>query len=153
MVLVTYNIGSCIEMGILVYEPPRDGPTLWEIGIPDRSAAEFYVPDPDPKYINRLFVNHPDRLVSCHIYKELFVYLFSFNSNYKLVSSAIFLCLVYYTMKLSNLEHLILLAGFGSTDYGTDIQNCITMKIWFTQLVLVTTAKIGSSHRFPGLFL
>ena len=51
-------------MGDLVYEPPRDGPTLWEIGIPDRSAREFNVPDPDPKYVNRLFVNHPDRLAS-----------------------------------------------------------------------------------------
>jgi rhamnogalacturonan endolyase len=49
-------------MGELVYEPPRDGPTLWEIGIPDRSAAEFYAPDPNPKYINKLYVNHPDRL-------------------------------------------------------------------------------------------
>ena len=48
-------------MGDLVYEPPRDGPTLWEIGIPDRSAAEFYIPDPDPMYINKLLVNHPDR--------------------------------------------------------------------------------------------
>lgn len=48
-------------MGEIVYEPPRDGPTLWEIGIPDRSAAEYYVPDPDPKYVNKLFVNHPDR--------------------------------------------------------------------------------------------
>jgi len=45
----------------LVFEPPRSGPTLWEIGVPDRTAAEFYVPDPDPKYINRLFVNK-DRL-------------------------------------------------------------------------------------------
>ena len=54
--------GSYVEMGDLVYEPPRDGPTLWEIGIPDRSAAEFYVPDPNPEYINKLFVNHPDRL-------------------------------------------------------------------------------------------
>ncbi|KAI9097571.1 hypothetical protein K1719_025342 [Acacia pycnantha] len=45
----------------IVYEPPRDGPTLWEIGIPDRSAAEFYVPDPNPKYINKLYVNHPDK--------------------------------------------------------------------------------------------
>jgi rhamnogalacturonan endolyase len=49
-------------MGDLVYEPPRDGPTLWEIGIPDRSAAEFFVPDPDPKYINKLYISHPDRL-------------------------------------------------------------------------------------------
>ncbi|KAF5746762.1 rhamnogalacturonate lyase B [Tripterygium wilfordii] len=58
---VTITSGCDIDMGDLVYEPPRDGPTLWEIGIPDRSAAEFYVPDPDPKYINKLFVNHPDR--------------------------------------------------------------------------------------------
>lgn len=50
-------------MGEIAYAPPRDGPTLWEIGIPDRTAAEFYVPDPDPKYVNRLFINHPDRLV------------------------------------------------------------------------------------------
>lgn len=60
-----YVITGCdIDIGDLVYEPPRDGPTLWEIGIPDRSAAEFYVPDPNPKYINKLYVNHPDKLVT-----------------------------------------------------------------------------------------
>uniref|UniRef100_A0A2P2INM9 rhamnogalacturonan endolyase n=2 Tax=Rhizophora mucronata TaxID=61149 RepID=A0A2P2INM9_RHIMU len=58
---ITIISGCSNDMGDLVYEPPRDGPTLWEIGIPDRSAAEFYVPDPDPKFINRLYVNHPDR--------------------------------------------------------------------------------------------
>ncbi|KAG8377399.1 hypothetical protein BUALT_Bualt08G0029000 [Buddleja alternifolia] len=58
---ITITPGCEIEMGDIVYEPPRDGPTLWEIGIPDRSAAEFYVPDPDPKYVNKLYVNHPDR--------------------------------------------------------------------------------------------
>ncbi|XP_052202154.1 uncharacterized protein LOC127807948 [Diospyros lotus] len=58
---VTITQGCDIYVGDLVYEPPRDGPTLWEIGIPDRSAAEFYIPDPDPKYVNKLFVNHPDR--------------------------------------------------------------------------------------------
>ncbi|KAJ8762529.1 hypothetical protein K2173_007968 [Erythroxylum novogranatense] len=58
---ITITSGCHMEMGDLVYEPPRDGPTIWEIGIPDRSAAEFYVPDPDPKHINWLFVNHPDR--------------------------------------------------------------------------------------------
>lgn len=57
------NAGCKIDVGNLVYEPPRDGPTLWEIGIPDRSAAEFYVPDPNPNYINKLYVNHPDRFV------------------------------------------------------------------------------------------
>ncbi|KAK2981042.1 hypothetical protein RJ640_005934 [Escallonia rubra] len=58
---VTADEGSRIEVGDLVYNPPRDGPTLWEIGIPDRSAREFYIPDPNPKYINKLYVNHPDR--------------------------------------------------------------------------------------------
>ncbi|XP_065050416.1 probable rhamnogalacturonate lyase B isoform X2 [Musa acuminata AAA Group] len=58
---ITVTSGNHIDLGNLVYRPPRDGPTLWEIGIPDRSAAEFFVPDPDPKYINRLYVNHPDR--------------------------------------------------------------------------------------------
>ena len=55
------NSGCDLQMGDLVYEPPRDGPTLWEIGIPDRTAAEFYIPDTKPKYINRLFLNHPER--------------------------------------------------------------------------------------------
>lgn len=58
---VKITSGSYIELGELVYEPPRDGPTLWEIGIPDRSAAEFYAPDPNPQHINKLFINHPDR--------------------------------------------------------------------------------------------
>ena len=56
--------GCDIDLGDLVYEPPRDGPTLWEIGIPDRSAAEFFVPDPNPSYVNRLYIDHPaDRLL------------------------------------------------------------------------------------------
>ncbi|WOL18187.1 putative rhamnogalacturonate lyase B isoform X1 [Canna indica] len=58
---ITVTSGSQIDLGDLVYEPPRDGPTLWEIGIPDRSAAEFFAPDPNPKYVNRLYVDHPDR--------------------------------------------------------------------------------------------
>ncbi|CAN4092311.1 unnamed protein product [Withania somnifera] len=56
-----YKSGCSIEMDDLIFEPPRNGPTLWEIGIPDRSAREFYIPDPDPKYVNKLFVNHPDK--------------------------------------------------------------------------------------------
>ncbi|KAJ4701498.1 Rhamnogalacturonate lyase family protein [Melia azedarach] len=56
-VVVNITPGCEIDMGDLVYEPPRNGPTLWEIGVPDRSAAEFYVPDPNPKYINKLYVN------------------------------------------------------------------------------------------------
>lgn len=48
-------------MGNIVYSPPRNGPTLWEIGIPDRTAAEFYVPDPFPDLVNRLYVNHTEK--------------------------------------------------------------------------------------------
>ncbi|KAG5080959.1 hypothetical protein AAZX31_02G202200 [Glycine max] len=59
-VVLTITPGCEINLGDIIFEPPRDGPTLWEIGIPDRSAAGFYVPDPNPKYINKLFVNHPD---------------------------------------------------------------------------------------------
>ncbi|KAK6120587.1 hypothetical protein DH2020_045665 [Rehmannia glutinosa] len=59
-IALTITPGCDIDVGELVYEPPRNGPTLWEIGIPDRTAAEFYVPDPNPIYINKLYINHPD---------------------------------------------------------------------------------------------
>ncbi|KAK9670707.1 hypothetical protein RND81_13G219500 [Saponaria officinalis] len=49
--------GKQIEMGEVVYMPPRNGPTLWEIGFPDRTAQEFFIPDPNPKFINRLFIH------------------------------------------------------------------------------------------------
>ncbi|KAI4385261.1 hypothetical protein MLD38_003308 [Melastoma candidum] len=49
--------GSKIQLGDVIYSPPRQGPTLWEIGIPDRSAMEFYVPDPYPDLVNKLFLN------------------------------------------------------------------------------------------------
>ncbi|XP_022884571.1 uncharacterized protein LOC111401185 [Olea europaea var. sylvestris] len=53
--------GSKIQLGNLVYSPPRNGPTLWEIGIPDRTANEFYVPDPAPQFRNHLFINHTEK--------------------------------------------------------------------------------------------
>ncbi|KAJ4701493.1 Rhamnogalacturonate lyase family protein [Melia azedarach] len=70
--VITITEGCDIDLGDRVFEPPRDGPTLWEIGIPDRSAAEFYIPDPNPKYINKLYVNHPDRFR--HDYKKDWFY-------------------------------------------------------------------------------
>lgn len=53
--------GSNINMGTLIFNPPRRGPTLWEIGIPDRSAAEFYVPDPNPSLVNKVLSDYEDR--------------------------------------------------------------------------------------------
>ncbi|PKI42091.1 hypothetical protein CRG98_037544 [Punica granatum] len=47
--------GCAIKLGVLVYKPPRQGPTLWEIGIPDRTASEFSVPEPYPTLSNFLY--------------------------------------------------------------------------------------------------
>ncbi|XP_074263661.1 uncharacterized protein LOC141586359 isoform X1 [Silene latifolia] len=58
---ISITAGCIIDMDDVVYKPPRDGPTIWEIGFPDRTAREFYVPDPDPNYVNKLYLNHPDR--------------------------------------------------------------------------------------------
>jgi rhamnogalacturonan endolyase len=55
---VTVTPGCAIDLGDLVFSPPRSGPTLWEIGVPDRTAAEFFVPDVDPRYANRLFLHN-----------------------------------------------------------------------------------------------
>eukprot|EP00261_Vitis_vinifera_P017259 XP_010646859.1 PREDICTED: uncharacterized protein LOC100855354 [Vitis vinifera] len=54
--IITIKPGLKIKLGNIVFEPPRHGPTLWEIGIPDRTAAEFFVPDVDPKFNNKLYV-------------------------------------------------------------------------------------------------
>ncbi|XP_031390126.1 probable rhamnogalacturonate lyase B isoform X2 [Punica granatum] len=59
--VINITPGCQVDVANIVYEPMRDGPTLWEIGFPDRTALKFYVPDPDPKYINKLYVNHPDK--------------------------------------------------------------------------------------------
>ncbi|CAK9156016.1 unnamed protein product [Ilex paraguariensis] len=60
-IYVSVTPGSRIRLGNLVYNPPRSGPTLWEIGIPDRTAAEFYVPDPNPTLMNKLYIDRTDK--------------------------------------------------------------------------------------------
>ncbi|KAL5777441.1 hypothetical protein ACOSP7_010367 [Xanthoceras sorbifolium] len=47
---ISITLGSHANMDNVVYEPPRYGLTLWKIGIPDRSAVEFYVLNPNPKF-------------------------------------------------------------------------------------------------------
>ncbi|KAL6560841.1 hypothetical protein OROHE_006018 [Orobanche hederae] len=47
---ITITPGSNVIATNVIFKAPREGPTLWEIGIPDRSAAEFFIPDPDPKF-------------------------------------------------------------------------------------------------------
>ncbi|OIT21177.1 hypothetical protein A4A49_61911 [Nicotiana attenuata] len=58
---ISITPGCTVDVDEIVYQPPRDGPTLWEIGIPVRTAAEFFVPEPNPRYNNKLFINHPYR--------------------------------------------------------------------------------------------
>ncbi len=38
---VTVAAGGAVDLGDLKWQPLRYGPQLWEIGVPDRSAAEF----------------------------------------------------------------------------------------------------------------
>lgn len=59
LVIFVNESGGRIRLGNLIYEPPRNGPTLWEIGIPDRTAMEFFIPDPNPKLKNQLYTNNP----------------------------------------------------------------------------------------------
>ncbi|CAI8597415.1 unnamed protein product [Vicia faba] len=39
---ITITPGGVINLNSLVYNPPRNGPTIWEIGFPDRLALEFH---------------------------------------------------------------------------------------------------------------
>ncbi|KAI3451280.1 hypothetical protein Pfo_007945 [Paulownia fortunei] len=47
---ITITPGSNVQARNVVFEAPRKGATLWEIGIPDRTAAEFFIPNPSPKF-------------------------------------------------------------------------------------------------------
>ncbi|XP_055832433.1 uncharacterized protein LOC129901315 isoform X1 [Solanum dulcamara] len=54
--------GSRKRVETLIYDAPRNGPTLWEIGIPDRTAAEFFIPDAQSGLLNKLYVvNNQER--------------------------------------------------------------------------------------------
>ncbi|KAG6648678.1 hypothetical protein I3843_07G160200 [Carya illinoinensis] len=94
--VITIDSGCEIDVGDVVYEPPRDGPTLWEIGIPDRSAAEFYVPDPDPKFRQyglweRYSQLYPDgdlvyTIGTCHYGKDWFFAQVTSNAGRQLIT-------------------------------------------------------------------
>ncbi|WJZ95866.1 hypothetical protein VitviT2T_014605 [Vitis vinifera] len=58
---ITVSSGSQKQLGNLTYVPIRDGPTVWEIGFPDRTTIGFYVPDVNPMYANKLFLNSPEK--------------------------------------------------------------------------------------------
>lgn len=118
----------------LVYEPPRDGPTLWEIGIPDRSAAEFYVPDPNPMYINKLYVDHTDRFHFLFTHLNIFCpvkVMHKFN-----ICCSLGFCFFIQILIISLNFHFRekgnflspLLAGLGNMVCGKDTLICIQIK-------------------------
>ncbi|KAK1282216.1 hypothetical protein QJS10_CPB22g00212 [Acorus calamus] len=53
--------GLPTQLGNLTYVSHRDGATVWEIGFPDRTAMGFFVPDPNPNYVDKLFINCPEK--------------------------------------------------------------------------------------------
>ncbi|CAN8328463.1 unnamed protein product [Cochlearia groenlandica] len=57
---VTVAAASKVSLGRVVFTPPRNGPTLWEIGVPDRTAREYFVPEPYKNTMNPLYLNHTD---------------------------------------------------------------------------------------------
>lgn len=63
--------GVMISLGEINYSSPRDGPTVWEIGVPDRTANGFFVPDPNPKHVNKLYLNSSQKQVLYPCYKAL----------------------------------------------------------------------------------
>lgn len=133
-------------MGDLLYEPPRDGATLWEIGIPDRSAAEFYVPDPDASCINRLYVHHPDRS-ALRFPMILTLAKDGFHHRWCIKLWDFFSAIAH------GLSNFTMLPGLGSMGCGADMENYIPRRIWSIQLVLVTILKIGFLLRSPGAIL
>lgn len=52
-----FGAGKDTKLGKLIFEAPRNGPPLWEIGFADRTAAEFFIPDPLPGLQNYLYTD------------------------------------------------------------------------------------------------
>ncbi|KAK1307718.1 hypothetical protein QJS10_CPA09g00741 [Acorus calamus] len=59
--LVHISPGSPTQLGNMTYVSHRDGATAWKIGFPDRTAMGFFVPDPNPNYVDKLFINCPEK--------------------------------------------------------------------------------------------
>ncbi|KAK2975649.1 hypothetical protein RJ640_000674 [Escallonia rubra] len=58
---VNMSAGDDIQLGDIEYNPPSNGFTIWEIGIPDRTAAEFFVPNPRKTLMTYLSSSSSDR--------------------------------------------------------------------------------------------
>lgn len=88
--------GSSVIVKNVVFDPPRNGATLWEIGIPDRSAAEFFIPDPNPRFKIHPYKLPVEKLDSIFSHTTSFV----FNS---ISSSIILLTIIQLSYIKSNI--------------------------------------------------
>lgn len=91
--ILSVNLGSKMRLDVMIFDPPRQGPTLWEIGFPDRTAAEFYVPDPYPTLMNKLYNNHPDKLL---------LLLCSFQSHFPCLNQRLSFLMMLENLVLTN---------------------------------------------------
>ncbi|XP_051140619.1 uncharacterized protein LOC127258024 [Andrographis paniculata] len=62
--------GSSSDVGNVVFEPPRKGATLWEIGVPDRTAREFFIPNPRPEYKIHKYGTHIEKIKQYGLWKR-----------------------------------------------------------------------------------
>ncbi|XP_019232851.1 PREDICTED: probable rhamnogalacturonate lyase B [Nicotiana attenuata] len=74
--IVKVTPGSSIKLGSLVYKPPRNGATLWEIGVPDRTAAEFFIPNPPPQYKVHKYQNNSESIFKQYGLWEQYSFLY-----------------------------------------------------------------------------
>jgi hypothetical protein len=81
-------------MGVLVFHPPRNGPTIWEIGVPDRTAAEFYVPEPNPTLMNQLYASQRTESLVRYLLSSFFFFLVLLYEMCNAIKFVILLCQV-----------------------------------------------------------
>jgi len=128
-------VGDNIKLGSLVFNPPRNGPTLWEIGTPDRTAAEFYVPDPYPNLVNKLYLNDTINGLAQNSLPTT-----SFNIHHMKAIFSVFL------------KSISTVTGLGNTACGDVTLSYIQKMISFSQLVFLTIIRIGFMLKLPGKF-
>ncbi|GAB2282999.1 hypothetical protein Dimus_017531 [Dionaea muscipula] len=74
---ISITPGSVTVMGDLIFQTLRSGCTLWEIGLPERTAAEFFVPSAASKFSNQVFESQAMRYKQYGLwsrYDELYPY-------------------------------------------------------------------------------
>eukprot|EP00897_Mesotaenium_endlicherianum_P010878 jgi/Mesen1/9819/ME000007S09888 len=49
---VSVSAGQTVSLRVLTWKPTRLGPTVWEIGTPDKSSGEFFCPVLNPRNLN-----------------------------------------------------------------------------------------------------